>query len=101
MMVIMKPTVTIVYTPLGYVKDSGVYYVLEKFKIWRLSQNRDERYIHYCLIFQFNNSKSINVLSVGYNYVVNNKDKKGIKLIPVHAEEDAINKLPHFNRSNL
>lgn len=84
----------------GYVNTSGVFYVLEKFKTWRLSQSKDEKFIHYCILFQFNNSKSLNVISIGYNHVVNNKDPKGFKLIPVHAEEDAINKLPYFDQTS-
>lgn len=73
--------------------------LLERYRIWRLSLNKDERFLHYCLIFQFNNSKSIQILSIGYNYVIKKKNSDGIKLIPIHAEEDAINKLQNFNSS--
>lgn len=64
--------------------------------------NKEEHRIHYCVIFNYNKnvSKSINILSIGYNYLVKNnfKNNEKIKYIPVHAEEDAINKLPKYGK---
>jgi len=79
-------------------KANGVLYLINKFSTKRISYSNGDKFLHFCILFQFTNSKSTNVLSYGFNY---NKEvnyiNSQIKIIPVHAEEDAINKLPKID----